>query len=124
MSGYDSDFDNYLLPGNFTLEMNFNSYFGVLYTGRPIPDNIGGKTPIKVDLELEEASILTQRTAVGYWSSVDVTFMGSIDDNKEEEMTVTMDFLLAFGAYNVTGIQGFMPMIYTEYEGVIKNINY
>jgi hypothetical protein len=27
-----------VLPQNFTLEMNFNSYFGVIYTGRPVPD--------------------------------------------------------------------------------------
>jgi hypothetical protein len=67
---------------------------------------------------------LTKNFATGYWSDVTFDFMGRIDDNAEEEkLSVSMNFLLAFGAFNVTGTQGFMPMVQTEYTGVMDLTN-
>jgi hypothetical protein len=70
--------------------MNYNAYFGVIYTGRPVPTTLSDDhKPVEVSLKFDDDfNRVSTNTAIGYWSECEVKFMASIDGNPEEEITI------------------------------------
>jgi hypothetical protein len=115
----DPVFSPYVLPDFWKLEASVNSYFGVLMTNRPMPpaDEMAAnheKLTIAYDgiLEVE---------IEGYFAAVDITIDGFLD-GVPTNVTTSVDFFLAFDCTNITDMQGYLPLVYSQGKAIGKEV--
>ena len=113
----DTNDEVYLQNNTFRLEASMNDYFGVLFTGRPLPLD---RNLIQINLE---GFGLSKRDVSGFFTDVRINFTGNmtyedgtVDENYD--MRIDMKFFLAFDKYNETGIQGYLPLMYSDIEEI------